>query len=74
MCYDWYMCLFIGLVHKSVYVVLRICLYSVVCTCKSLRVRVCICCVGIYMSMFSCKNMYVFCERIIVGTCVSLFG
>ena len=65
---------FIGLVHKSVYVVLRICLYSVVCTCKSLRVRVCICCVGTYLSMFSCKNMSVFCERIFVGTCVSLFG
>ena len=68
------MCVFDGLVHKSLCVGLRICLCSVVCICKNLRVRVYICCVGTYLSMFSFKNMYVFCERIIVGTCVSLFG
>ena len=68
------MCVFVGLVHKSLRVVLRICLCSVVSTCKRLRVRVCICCVGSYLSMFSRKNMSVLCERIFVGTCVSLFG
>ena len=35
-----------------------------VSTCKSLRVRVCICGVGTYKLMFSCKNVPVFCERI----------
>ena len=70
------MCVFVGLVHKSLCVVLTISLRSVVSTCKSLRIRVCVCvcCVGTYLSMFSCKNMSVFCERIFVGTCVSLFG
>ena len=65
------MCVFVGLVHTNLCLVLRICLCSVAGTCKSLRVPVCICCVGTYESMFSCKNMSLFYERVCWYVCVS---
>ena len=70
------MCVVVGLVHMNLCLVLRICLCSVVGTCKSLRLPVCICRVGTYESMFSCKNMSLFYERVCFGryVCVSLFG
>ena len=42
----WYVRVFVGLVRMSLCLILRICLCSVVCTCKSWRVRVCISGVG----------------------------
>ena len=69
----WYVCVFVGLVRTSLCLILRICLCSVVCTCKSLRVSVCISGVGMYEPMFSCKNISVL-REVFVGTCVSLFS
>ena len=67
------MCVFVGLVHMNLCLVLRICLCSVVGTCKSLRLPVCICRVGTYESMFSCKNMSLFYERVCWYVCVSVW-
>ena len=67
------MCVFVGLVHMNLSLVLRICLCSVVGTCKSLRLPVCICRVGTYESMFSCKNMSLFYERVCWYVCVSVW-
>ena len=57
----------------ELYLVLRTCLCSVVSTCKSLRIRVCICCVGTYEPMFSCKNISAFSQRIFWYVCVSVW-
>ena len=65
------MCVFVGFVHMNLCLVLRICLCSVVGTCKSLRLPVCICRVGTYESMFSCKNMSLLYERVCWYMCVS---
>ena len=67
------MCVFVGLVHMNLCLVLRICLCSVVGTCKSLRLPVCICRVGTYESMFSCKNVSLFYERVCWYVCVSVW-
>ena len=67
------MCVFVGLVHMNLCLVLRICLCSVVGTCRSLRLPVCICRVGTYESMFSCKNMSLFYERVCWYVCVSVW-
>ena len=65
------MCVVVGLVHMNLCLVLRICLCSVVGTCKSLRLPVCICRAGTYESMFSCKNVSLFYERVCWYVCVS---
>ena len=67
------MCVFVGLVHMNLCLVLKICLCSVVGTCKRLRLPVCICRVGTYESMFSCKNMSLFYERVCWYVCVSVW-
>ena len=80
--------------NTSLCLVSRICLCFVISTYKSKSEGMCdnllcwyiqvdiICCVGTYKSMFSCKNMSVFCERIcwymsvsvwLVRMCLCLF-
>ena len=67
------MCVFVGLVHMNLCLVLRICLCSVVGTCKRLRLPVCICRVGTYESMFVVRTCLCSMKGF-VGMCVSLFG